>query len=96
VFSADLNGLCKQESIAAKRLVAKSNRPAKLAAVITTFVPRFQALTAPGALSEAYAQFLANVQTEINALRANAGPAFKEANAKSAILAKKLHAPACA
>jgi hypothetical protein len=93
VFSADLNALCKQANAGAKKI---GNDPAKALALINQFLPKFKALTASGAQGAIYAKFVASLQTEAGALKANNAAAFKAANNRNNVYAKQLGAPACA
>ena len=93
VFSADLNALCKQANAGAKKV---GSDPAKALAVINQFLPKFKALTASGAQGAIYAKFLASLQTEASALKANDAAAFKAANDRNNAYARQLGAPACA
>jgi hypothetical protein len=92
-FSADLNQLCKQGNAAAAKV---ANDPAKLLATVDQFLPKFKALTATGEQQATYNKFLANVQSEINALKSGNVAAAKAAAAKNKAYAKALNAPACA
>ncbi len=93
VFSADMNALCKQANASAKKV---ANDPAKAAALIEQFLPKFKALTASGAQGAIYAKFLASLQTEVADLKANNAAAFKATNARNNAYARQLGAPACA
>ncbi|MFL5823223.1 MAG: hypothetical protein ACJ764_07255 [Solirubrobacteraceae bacterium] len=92
-FSSDLNNLCKQGNAA---VAAVGNDPKKQLDVVEQYLPKFKALTATGAQQAIYAKFLANVEAEVAALKANNIVAARAAALKNRAYAKALNAPECA
>ena len=88
-----VNALCKPGNAA---LAKARNDPAKLLVVVEQYLPKFQAINPAGTLRPVYEKFLANLEAEVNALKAGNLTAARAAGARNKALSATLHATACA
>jgi hypothetical protein len=70
--------------------------PAKITAIINSYVPKFKALSTTGALEITYRRFLATIEAELAALRTGNASGLKAAQAAGRKYAQELGASACA
>jgi hypothetical protein len=91
-FAGQLNTLCQHGNGAIKAATTVS---AKIA-VIQSYIPKFQALAPPAAEQATYAKFIAGLNAEVTAAKANNGAALRRANADVKAQGAKLGAPSCA
>ena len=84
---------CRQGNAA---IAAAHGNSAKVASIITSYLPKFKALTTTGASEVTYRKFLATIEAELAALRTGNATALKAAQTAGEKYAQELGAPACA